>query len=200
MPPLQLLHRSVPEPETVFSAGEPTAFEALMRAHYARLCDFAVHLVHSRDLAEDLVQDVFVQLWKAHEEIELRDPLRYLYQAVRNRVVNHRRRQGVREGWERYVLAHSGEGGDATAVESVQAADLADAYRSVLQELPERCRLVFLLSRDQGLTYPEIARALEISVKTVETQMGRALKLLRHRLHPYLVLALALGAGNRLLA
>lgn len=177
-----------------------TAFEALMRAHYARLCDFTIRQVHSRDVAEDIVQDVFAQLWRSWDGIELREPLRYLYQAVRNRVVSHRRRQGVREGWREYVLAAAAdEPSGAGAAAAVEETDLAAAYARALDELPERCRLVFTMSREQDLSYAEIAQALGISVKTVETQIGRALKALRLRLRPYLCLALAALPGSRLL-
>jgi len=172
-----------------------------MRAHYGRLCNFAYGLLHYRDVAEDIVQDVFARLWNHQDELDVRDPLPYLYRAVRNRVVSHRRRQGVQEGWRRNVTAAADkpphEDGPAAAVE---AADLAAAFARALNELPERCRLVFTMSRDQTLTYAEIALALGISVKTVETQIGLALKALRVRLGPYLCLALTAVSGSRLLA
>jgi RNA polymerase sigma-70 factor (ECF subfamily) len=186
------------------ASGEHTpdaAFEALMRAHYGRLCNFAYGLVHSRDVAEDIVQDVFARLWNGREEIDVREPLHYLYQAVRNRVVSHRRHQGVQEGWRQYVATAADQPqNDGGAAAAVEAADLTAAFTRALGELPERCRLVFLMSRDQGLTYAEIALALDISIKTVETQIGRALKALRLRLGPYLSLAITAVSSSRLLA
>ncbi len=177
------------------------AFAALMRAHYARLCNFTYGQVHSRDVAEDIVQDVFARLWNHREELDVRDPLPYLYQAVRNRVVSHRRRQGVEEGWRQYVTVAAEEPREEDgAAAALEAADLATAFARALDELPERCRLVFTMSRDQGLTYAEIARVLGISVKTVETQVGRALKALRLRLGPYLCLAITAVSSSRLLA
>src|SRR2546427_10321020 len=117
------------EPVASLHPDDPrAAFEALMRAHYGRLCNFAYGLLHSRDVAEDIVQDVFARLWNQRDELEVRDPLASLYQAVRNRVVSHRRRQGVQEGWRRSVTAVADEppreDGPAAAVE---AADLAAA-------------------------------------------------------------------------
>jgi RNA polymerase sigma-70 factor (family 1) len=181
-------------------ADASAAFEALMRAHYARLCDFAVRLVHSRDIAEDIVQDVFTQLWRNRENLAVRDPLPYLYQAVRNRIISHRRRMGVRDDWRQYVTAMAAEPPDGPgAAAMVEETDLAAAYTRALSELPERCRLIFTMSREQGLVYGEIAQALGISIKTVETQIGRALKALRLRLRPYLCLAATAIWSSRLL-
>lgn len=192
---------SVTEPAVViFSSDTPDAFETLMREHYARLCDFAVRLVHSRDVAEDIVQDVFTHLWRSRDGLVIRDPLRYLYRAVRNRIASYRRQMGVRNDWRQYVTTRADESPDMPdAAATVEEADLATAYARVLHELPERCRLIFTMSREQDLTYGEIAQALDISVKTVETQIGRALKALRFRLRPYLCLAITAVWSSRVL-
>ena len=86
----------------------------------------------------------------------------------------------------------------ADAASEVELADLRRAVARAIDALPERCRLIFTMSREQDLSYAEIARILDISVKTVETQMGRALKALRARLVGYLPIALALASASQL--
>lgn len=165
--------------------GERGAVEELFRDHYAALVGFADGYVRSTAVAEELVQDVFLNLWRGRDHMEGEGTLRaYLFQAVRNRALNHLRHA---RHVARHVAAAPREAsapalGDALVVE----AELAVAARAAVDALPERCREVFLLSRGHNLSYAEIARALDISVKTVETQMGRALKAIRRALLPHL--------------
>jgi len=117
-----------------------------------------------------------------------------LYQAVRNQAVSYRRQQGVRERWSAHasteIERRPGDDGLAQGRPPTSPRRLARA----VDQLPERCRLIFTMSREQGLSYAEIARILGISIKTVETQMGRALKALRSRLAGYLALALTVAS------
>ena len=167
-----------------------------MRAHYGRLCNFAYRFTGSRDAAEDVVQELFTRLWQQREQFDVRDPLPYLYQAVRNRLVTSRRHELVRERWQAGAEHISRDADDAAS--EVELADLRRAVARAIETLPERCRLIFTMSREQDLSYAEIARALDISVKTVETQMGRALKALRSRLASYLSVALVLTSASQL--
>ena len=187
--------------EPLASHGSPDtdlAFDALVRAHYGRLCNFVYRFVGSRDVAEDIVQDVFVRLWQNREAFDIKDPLPYLYQSVRNRAVSHRRQTVVRKRWREQTESVAQERRAASSAASeAEVGELADAVARAVDALPERCRLVFTMSREQDLSYAEIARVLGISVKTVETQMGRALKSLRARLAWYLPLAVALAVGWR---
>ncbi|HEV8305822.1 MAG TPA: RNA polymerase sigma-70 factor [Gemmatimonadales bacterium] len=181
-----------------FASEEPfpllsSSFDELVRAHYGRLCNFAYRFVHSRDAAEDVVQAVFAQLWLQRDQFDVRDALPYLYQAVRNRLVTSRRAELVRERW-RVSVAHE-QRHAADAASEAELSELRGAVARAVGALPERCRLIFTMSREQDLSYAEIARILGISVKTVETQMGRALKALRISLADYLVVALLLVSG-----
>ena len=178
------------------SPSPSSAFDELVRAHYGRLCNFAYRFVRSRDGAEDVVQEVFARLWQQREQFDVRDPLPYLYQAVRNRLVTSRRHELVRERW-RAGVDHEGRHAPDAASE-VELADLRRAVARAIDALPERCRLIFTMSREQDLSYAEIARILDISVKTVETQMGRALKTLRARLAGYLSVALTVASAYQL--
>ncbi len=170
-----------------------------MRQHYGRLCNFAFRFLDSRDVAEDVVQDVFAHLWRRREGFDVHDPLPYLYQAVRNRAVSYRRGQLVRERWRERARGTEGEQPASAASSEVEAAELGTAVARAVAELPERCRLIFTMSREQDLSYAEISRVLGISVKTVETQIGRALKALRSRLAGYLSVALLAASSDRLL-
>jgi RNA polymerase sigma-70 factor (ECF subfamily) len=160
-------------------------FEALMRAHYSGLCSFVAHMTRSRAAAEDIVQNLFGNLWEQRATFAYAHPEAYLYRAARNRAINYLRRERVRTAWEARAKLTA-----ATAVEeplaSSDAAELQAAIDSAIAALPDRCRLIFTMSREQGLRYHEIAQVLGISVKTVETQMGRALKSLRFRLADFL--------------
>ena len=166
-------------------------FDALTRAHYAGLCNFAFRFVGSRDIAEDIVQDVLVGVWRRHQYFDYSDPLPYLYQSVRNQVVSYARKRTVRERWLQRVRREP-QPVSETAAASAETSDLAQAIAVAIDALPERCRLIFTMSREQDLTYQEIAGILGISVKTVETQMSRALKTLRSGLAGYLPPLIAL--------
>lgn len=161
-----------------------TKFDELVLSNYARLCQFAYRIVGSRAVAEDIVQDVFASIWRRHREFDYSDPLPYLYRAVRNRAISLRRQEHRRSGW---LALFAREREDAEGpVADQDTTDLSSAIERALAALPERRRLIFVMSREQHLSYAQIATALEISVKTVETQMGRALRTLREHLAPWL--------------
>jgi RNA polymerase sigma-70 factor (ECF subfamily) len=165
--------------------GDRGAFEQLFREHYAALVRFGEGLLRSRELAEDTVQEVLLNLWRQRETVRVDDSVKaYLYRAVRNRSLNHIRNERVRREAVPELVRESREveAGDASLLET----ELETAIRAAVAELPPRCREVFELSRVRGLRYSEIAETLGISIKTVETQMGRALKSLRERLGPFL--------------
>jgi RNA polymerase sigma-70 factor (ECF subfamily) len=170
-------------PELIASirAGDRGAFEGLFRTWYARLADYAFRISGSRDGAEDAVQDVFIAVWQRRASIPDAPKLpAYLHRAVRNRVLNQIRDITTADRVATQIGIEPGEAPHADA--SVLEGELRDAIASALAELPPRTREVFELSREQGLTYQQIADTLEISVKTVETLMGRGLRVLRERL------------------
>lgn len=169
------------------------AFETMVREHYGRLCAFAFRLLGSRDQAEDVVHEVLLRVWRDRDRFEFRDPLAYLYRAVRNQVISEHRKSGTRSrlleerARTESVTPHLP---DLAAV--VEHDELAEAAARAVASLPERCRLVYTMRREQGLSYEEIALVLGVTIKTVENQMNRAAKLLRARLASYLSLAVIL--------
>jgi RNA polymerase sigma-70 factor, ECF subfamily len=174
------------------TAPSSAAFDELFLAHYAGLCQFALRLTGSRMVAEDIVQDLFLALWSRRDELTLADPVPYLYASVRNRAITH----GRRERWRFLTLASRAAEhimDRQPAADESELSELARALEQEIRALPERRRLIFTLHREQHLTYAQIGATLDISVKTVETQMGRALKTLRQRLAPFLMLGLLLA-------
>jgi RNA polymerase sigma-70 factor (ECF subfamily) len=165
--------------------GDDTAYEAIFRQWYAPLVAMTAALLRDRGPAEEVVQDVMLELWRRREGITFETSLRaYLFQAARNRGLNYLRRLRVEERGEATIAGAMAtpEPADSEARES----ELNVAIQQAIAGLPDRCREVFELSRVHGLKYAEIATQLGISVKTVEAQMGKALRVMRERLAPWL--------------
>jgi RNA polymerase sigma-70 factor, ECF subfamily len=164
--------------------GDEDAYAAIFREHYSWLVLSAARLLGERALAEEVAQDVMLELWRRRHTLVLTGPLRaYLHQSTRNRALNQLRHGKTVRQSEPYVRP-------PTAAPSADAGtvsrELAVAAREAVAELSPAQREVFEMSRMDGLTYPEIANTLAISVKTVEARMGRALRHLRERLAPWL--------------
>jgi RNA polymerase sigma-70 factor (ECF subfamily) len=166
-------------------AGDVGAFDALFRQWYPAVVRVAERIVGETALAEELAQEVFLGLWRRRESLDANGtPQSYLFQAVRNRALNYLRHAAVeRKGAVVIPLMIEPA---PTADAEIGAQDLAQAINSAIAALPPRCREVFQMSRERGLRYTEIAETLGITVKAVEANMGRALKLLRLRLAPWI--------------
>lgn len=164
--------------------GDTSAFDVIFRTWYGPLVGTAERMLRDRAVAEELVQDVMLELWRRRETLSSDGSAQaYLFQATRNRVLNHLRHLKI-EQREPEVRGESSSTPPADAALVQQ--ELSTAVQRAVQALPDRCREVFELSRVHGLKYAEIAHALGISVKTVEAQMGKALRTLRERLAAWL--------------
>lgn len=167
--------------------GDEAAFDAIFRAWYPSLVRAAESLVRSRAVAEEVVQDVMLELWKRRATIvQGSSPQAYLFQSTRNRSLNYLRHERVERLAEPQINRE--EGIESTAHSSMVEQEIHIAMRRAIDKLPARCREVFELSRTGGLKYSEIAAVLGISIKTVEAQMGKALRILREELAPWLSL------------
>lgn len=172
-------------------AGDESAFEELFREHYNGMCVFAARIVGSDSAAEDVVHDVLLAIWRRHARWTLTGSLpSYLYASVRNQALNHVRRARHDKRWrapaeiEADLLderAHESRSDD-----QLRSDELAVAIDRAIGELTPRCRQAFLLRRQHHLSYAEIARTMEIAPKTVEVQIGIALKSLRKKLAEWL--------------
>lgn len=162
------------------------AFDALFRRWYAALVGVADRMLRDTAAAEEVAQDVLLELWRRRASLDTGDePGPYLIRAVRNRTLNRLRHARVASRAAPLLAVDETSPAAGPAAEAVES-ELAAAIGAAVATLPPGCRQVFLLSRSDGLRYAEIAARLGISPKTVEAQMGRALRLLRARLGPWL--------------
>jgi RNA polymerase sigma-70 factor (ECF subfamily) len=137
------------------------------------------------DSAEDIVQDLFYNYWKNREKIDITTSLKsYLYQAVRNKCLKAIDHQQVKERYTNELQVQSQGDGDLTPT-NIEAEELNQIIENTIDELPERCKEIFILNRFEGMKYHEIAQKLSISIKTVEANMGKALKIFRVNLKGY---------------
>ena len=131
-------------------------------------------------MAEDSVQDVLLRVWQNRETLVISSTYQaYLYRAALNAALRHQSRQQRQVAWDDATLPEAGRN---TTDEHVHGQEAEAAVAAALATLPPQCRTVFLLSRQDGLSYQQIAEALEVAPKTVENQMGKALRLLRQGL------------------
>ncbi|MEO8085180.1 MAG: RNA polymerase sigma-70 factor [Bacteroidota bacterium] len=162
------------------------AFEDLFRSLYQPLCKNANMLLNDSDEAEETVQNVFISLWEKRREMEITISIKsYLYKAVRNASLNRIKHSKVRK---QYVEEQQYLSPSIPATEISIQNELQAQIQKAIESLPEQCRLIFKFSRFEELKYSEIAEQLGISIKTVENQMGKALKIMREQLRDYLVL------------
>jgi RNA polymerase sigma-70 factor (ECF subfamily) len=181
----------------VLAQKDETAFEQLFKKHFKRLHAYAFTILRDEIEAEEAVQQVFFKLWErnvrkdsAGENLSLTGSASaYLYRAVHNESLNYIKHQKVRSNHQLHVAYRMKNEVDHPA-KKIMAGELENKIHSALNELPEQCRTIFQMSRFDELKYREIADKLGISVKTVENQMGKALKLLRQKLVDFLVFIL----------
>jgi RNA polymerase sigma-70 factor (ECF subfamily) len=169
-------------------SGDEATFEIVYKHYLRPLHVYAISMLRDEDTAKGMVQNVFLKLWERRERLSLSGSLQaYLYGAVYNECLNNIRHQKVKVNHQQYVThtmkESEGEGG-------MELLDLKEKLQQALNELPEKCRTVFQMSRFEDLKYQEIADRLSISIKTVEAQMGKALRILRVKLVDYLPLIL----------
>jgi RNA polymerase sigma-70 factor (ECF subfamily) len=165
--------------------GRKDVFEELFRAYFPLLFGFCLKFVRQKQVAEEIVQDVFLYVWQKRHQIEIDKSLQaYLFTATKNKSINYlklkyNQYQYDDEPLGQIISTHS------AASDKVEQEELQNLIDKGIESLPERCRMVFSLSRNAGLTYAEIAQEMAISVKTVEIQMGIALKKLKEFLQAY---------------
>jgi len=165
-------------------AGDVGAFEALYRRYAGEMVRFAYSQLGSREAAEDVVQELFLGLWRHRHRWILSDSVRaYLFGALRNRIVSHRRALAVRERRQHVgPRAAASLPSSSSADHRIREAELLDAIEKAVEGLSPRCRETFRLVKQEHLSYAQAAEVLGVSVKAVEMNMVRALAALRKQL------------------
>lgn len=173
--------------------GDEQAFELLFRKYYIRLCCFANKFLNDPEEARDVVQQVFTKIWEGRQDIDPEESLNaYLFRITQNICINKLRRSKVESKYaEIYKLVYI-DHRQISPFESLMSDELEKNITIAVAKIPPRCKRVFELSRIEGLKYIEIAAVLNISIKTVETQMSKALQILRLELREYMKVILFL--------
>lgn len=158
-----------------------SSYEELFRKWYTPLCKMIFRILKDKGLTEDTVQEIFIKLWEKRNDLKVETSLKsYLYRAAINTAFN------ILEKNKRYPKLSLEDMTSEVAISSVEgeihAQELERKINETLMILPEACREIFILSRHEGLSYKEIAETLGISIKTVENQMGKALRVFREKL------------------
>jgi RNA polymerase sigma-70 factor (ECF subfamily) len=162
------------------------AFEEVFKSQFKALHAYACTILRDEVVAEDIVQQVFFKLWEKKDQLVINQSIAaYLYRAVYNDCLNHIKHQKVKQAHQAHTLHTSREGVDPVAG-NIRGRELEQKIAEALNQLPEQCRTIFQLSRFEELKYREIAERLNLSVKTVENQMGKALKIMRIQLAEFL--------------
>jgi len=160
-------------------------FEDAFKTHFKALHSYAYTIVKDDIMAEEMVQNVFFKLWKNKETVEINQSFTaYLYRSVYHESLNYLKHLKVKSAYQAHAARNMNNSDNAT--DKLKLKDLEEHLDKALRELPEQCRAIFQMSRFEELKYMEIAAKLGISVKTVENQMGKALRILRLKLVDFL--------------
>ena len=152
------------------------SIEDLFVAYYSPLCNFALKYVLDTFAAEEIVQNLFIQLWEKNTFRSIESPERYLIRSVKFKCIDYLRAENPAAFTDKYTDISTEEPAE------LQEADIEPLLHYFAAKLPPKTREVFLLSRKSGLSYNEIAEELDISPKTVENQMSRALRMMKNLL------------------
>jgi RNA polymerase sigma-70 factor (ECF subfamily) len=165
--------------------GQKQAFDMLFKKYYGQLVRYAMTYLHDGSTAEEIVQDVFVKIWEFAPRMDISTTLAgYIYKSVRNHCLNYLKHEGIKKKYEKeheIKELHESEMPD----EIININYFRKLLGSAVRDLPQKCREIFEMAKFDGLTYEEISQYLEVSVKTVENQMGIALKKLRETMQPF---------------
>lgn len=167
--------------------GDETAYEHLFKTYYEPLVVFAIRFVYDEEDAKELVQDLFVSLYEKRHQLQISTSLKsYLYSAVRNKCLNKINTEKTKGKYEDYIKNNHTQLTDSIE-QDIYKDEMEIALMGAIKKLPPKCKAIFCMNRMDGLSNTEIAEKLRISKRTVETQISKALKLLRTELKPFMV-------------
>jgi len=160
------------------------AFDTLFRKYYTLLCRFSYAICYSKEDAEESIQEMFINLWEKAPMLQIETSVKaYLYTSARNYTLNTIQKQQTEL---RHLGEYAGLVEDNESEASLDDSQISQLIRIGVSTLPEKCREIFIMCKQEGLTYDEIAEYLNVSKKTVDNQMGIALRKLRENLYPKL--------------
>jgi RNA polymerase sigma-70 factor, ECF subfamily len=166
--------------------GDEIAFEGLFKSYFAELCIYASRFFDDVENAEEIVQDIFFNIWSNRAKLNINSSIKaYLYAAVRNTCLNLIKHKKVENKYREY-FSRQLQQDELLENDWMKGDELHDKITVTIEKLPPERKKVFIMSRFENLKYREIAEELNISVKTVENQMGKALQFLREELKEYL--------------
>ncbi len=176
---------------------DKSTYKRLFDDHYRPLCNFAYRINGDIDKAEDIVQDIFVKIWNQKDLLQEDKNIKsYIYTMVRNHTLEIMRREGIGLKVSKEILyLHTDENELSIEEEEIEKYRLIDKIYVSIRQLPPKCSEVFTLSKVNGLTYTQIAERMNISVKTVESHMSKALRLLREMLAGQTIIIITLITG-----
>ncbi|MEM8893582.1 MAG: RNA polymerase sigma-70 factor [Bacteroidota bacterium] len=164
--------------------GKTEVLKHYFDLHYSELCAYALKYVRLPEVSEEIVQELFINIWERRNELNVRGSMSsYLFTAARYRCFNYLKIQLPKDQATTESIDLTSEV-PSDFDDDITNHELKKRLRAAIEDLPEKCRIIFLLAKEEGLTYKEIANELEVSTKTVENQMGIALKKLRLSLRP----------------
>ncbi len=171
----------------LLSKGDQKFIDLLFDKYYTYLCNVVYRVINDADYAEDIVQEIFTDIWRKRESINIQTSLRaYLRRASVNRSLNHIRKQRMKFDENEEAIIDI-ESNTIDGQQELEKDELEQRIHDCINGLPPKCKLVFSLSRFENMSYQEIADHLEISIKTVENQISKALRILRNSIQPYTV-------------
>ncbi len=166
--------------------GDKAAFHFFFEKYYADLCNLINFYVRDPVISEEIAQDIFIGFWEKREDIKINASVKaYLFKACKNKSLNYLRNEKRKLNIHEKLAKVAETNYDELPGSNMDANYLREIINKSVNSLPEKCREIFILAKEENLTYKEIANRLGLSVKTVENQMGKALKLLRELLRPY---------------
>jgi RNA polymerase sigma-70 factor, ECF subfamily len=168
--------------------GEESAYEMLFNEYYKVLTVFAKRYLNDLEKAKEVVQDLFVSIYEKREKLDINSSLKsYLFRSTHNRCINLINAQKVRDRYAEYAT-YANASSENNLEQEVNKTELEHALYKAIGDLPPRCRSIFKMNRFDGLSNGEIADKLNLSKRTVETQISKALKILRMKMEPYMTI------------
>lgn len=186
---MQIIHGILEKDLIVrLKCGDQTAFELLFHYYYPGLVVYSSQFTADQEEAEEIVQEFFVRFWQKHQQLIASDSLKnYFFSSVRNSSLNFLKHKKIEEKYLK-ELVYLSSNHLVYEPDLFIISELQEKIRSGIDSLPEQCRKIFIMNRIQGKKNEEIAAKLSISIRTVETQISKALKVLRIRLKDYVAL------------